>query len=82
MGVSVRHRNTPRIKMKTGARDSGQVPHGAIGDVSDRAQRAADVRVDFAEQGAASRLGIHILENDHTRRGDGGQVLPPIQVTG
>ena len=48
--VSVRYHNTPRIKMETGAPDSGQVPHGSVGDVSDATQRAADLRVDFAHK--------------------------------
>jgi hypothetical protein len=71
---------SPRIDVKTGAPDSGQVPHGAIGDVPDRARRAADVRVNFTEQGAASRPGIHIFEDDHARRRDGRPVFLPIQT--
>jgi hypothetical protein len=65
--------------MKTGALDAGQVAHGAIRDVSDAPQRAADLGVDFAEQRAESRPFIHVFENDHARCGDGRQVFPPIQ---
>src|ERR1039458_1165607 len=80
MRVSVRHRHTPRKEMKTGGPGRGQVPHGAIGDVSDATQRAADMGVDFAEQRAESRACIHVFEDDHAWRRDRLDVLPPLHA--
>ena len=72
---SVRHGDAAGKKMEADGTDFIEVAHGAVGQDPDTAERAMYVGVNLAPQGATGRL-VEILDHNHARRWNAGDVIP------